>query len=220
MLSPSVPQVYTYDWLLSVSEEVEIVSARGGLTWTLAIYFVARCVMPTCARCYLLIRLQRERAHTLAPPCPPQRCVCTCACVLRRAEHPCRGAAGHLPARVRHTQNSDRPINRLLLIAIPPPDPRCVHGVSANNRIFWAAVAGHRGGRYSDQCEYTHRFVPCVYSMPCSDRPSSSASSRYSDLRRQKPHQIHVTALRNILQRYDGLPGHHLSPDGRRGGGA
>ncbi|KAF7967638.1 hypothetical protein HWV62_33621 [Athelia sp. TMB] len=37
--------MYAYDWLLSVAEEVEIVSARGGLTWSLAIYFVARYVL-------------------------------------------------------------------------------------------------------------------------------------------------------------------------------
>ncbi|KZP19464.1 hypothetical protein FIBSPDRAFT_1045441 [Athelia psychrophila] len=33
--------VYAYDWLLSISEEVEMVS-NGGLTWPIAIYFLSR----------------------------------------------------------------------------------------------------------------------------------------------------------------------------------
>ncbi|KZP09151.1 hypothetical protein FIBSPDRAFT_964168 [Athelia psychrophila] len=36
--------IYGYDWVLSVSEEVELVSA-GGLTWPIAIYFLSRATL-------------------------------------------------------------------------------------------------------------------------------------------------------------------------------
>ncbi|KZP06559.1 hypothetical protein FIBSPDRAFT_902716 [Athelia psychrophila] len=39
--------MYAYDWLLSISEEVEIVS-RSGLTWSIAIYFLSRASQLVC----------------------------------------------------------------------------------------------------------------------------------------------------------------------------
>ena len=71
--------MYTYDWLLSVSEEVEIVSARGGLTWPLAVYFIARYVTPTCPRCVVLtVHSASELMRSLILVLFTGACPCTC----------------------------------------------------------------------------------------------------------------------------------------------
>ncbi|KAF7978607.1 hypothetical protein HWV62_45342 [Athelia sp. TMB] len=57
--------MYTYDWLLSISEEVEIVSARGGLTWPLAVYFVARA--SELMRSLLLVLFTNAHLDTCQP---------------------------------------------------------------------------------------------------------------------------------------------------------
>ncbi|KAF7967639.1 hypothetical protein HWV62_33623 [Athelia sp. TMB] len=162
--------MYTYDWLLSISEEVEIVSARGGLTWPLAVYFVARYVAQP-ARVACADSPQRERAHALAASRLVHQCVCPCALKRRRAKHLRRRASGHLPADCRHAWSGRRPIDLLHLTAVPAPCPRRILEVYPNNHGFWSPVAGHRGDHRSDQLEFARRFVPCIYSTRRAEPP-------------------------------------------------
>ncbi|KAF7969572.1 hypothetical protein HWV62_26871 [Athelia sp. TMB] len=57
--------MYTYDWLLSAAEEAAIVSARGGLTWPLAVYFVSRASEFT--RSLLLVLFTTAQLHSCTP---------------------------------------------------------------------------------------------------------------------------------------------------------
>lgn len=158
----STLQAYAYDWLLSISEESEILSKRG-LSWSIALYFSSRCVVHF-ASCDLIGSCQ---ASVLANFFTKFSLLCIPVgfSFLEANKHRAQSlrTSGILqelqfPQVVFHCAlNAQRHINSFDFIPVSPPGPSSVSGIKIHYGCIWQPLALHYGPSYTFKCRYTSR---------------------------------------------------------------